>query len=148
RKYPKLIVFLPALLIASPALAEDPAPVADPAAPAPAAPAPETPAVAPEDAEGEDPGCAEEGNGRKGVQKKDFLKKFRFELSAIGGFFAADLVPTNYTYGGSLSFFLTEDFGLEATFLVTPIDLGIERPLTQFFQGQRFHASDAYTIVG
>jgi outer membrane beta-barrel protein len=138
------------LLCAIPARADEPAPAADaepaPEAPTPAAEAAPPPAAEPPDAD--DPGCAEEGGGRKGVQKRDFLKKSRLEISAHGGFFAGDLVSTSYTYGGSLAFYFTEDFGVETTFLVTPIDLGVERPLTQFFQGQRFHASDAYTLVG
>jgi outer membrane beta-barrel protein len=69
-------------------------------------------------------------------------------VSAWGGFFAGDLLSTSYGFGGAIAFYLTEDFGLEASLVVTPLDLGIERPLTQLFMGQRFHESLAFLLVG
>jgi len=54
-----------------------------------------------------------QGYRRKGVQKRDFLKKHRFELSGVGGFYASDVLSSTYAYGGALSFFPSEDFGLE-----------------------------------
>lgn len=85
---------------------------------------------------------------RKGVQKRDFLKRLRLELSAWGGFFASDLLSTSYDYGGAIAFYPGEDFGFEASLLVTPFDLAVERPLTQFFGGQTFQKSLAYVVVG
>jgi outer membrane beta-barrel protein len=85
---------------------------------------------------------------RKGVQKRDFLKRLRLELSAWGGFFASDLLSTSYDYGGAISFYPGEDFGFEASLLVTPFDLAVERPLTQFFAGQTFKKSLAFVVVG
>jgi outer membrane beta-barrel protein len=85
---------------------------------------------------------------RKGVQKRDFLKRLRLEMSAWGGFFASDLLSTSYDYGGALAFYPGEDFGFEASLLVTPFDLAVERPLTQFFAGQTFKKSLAFVVVG
>jgi outer membrane beta-barrel protein len=85
---------------------------------------------------------------RKGVQKRDFLKRLRLEASAWGGFFASDLLSTSYDYGGALAFYPGEDFGFEASLLVTPFDLAVERPLTQFFAGQTFKKSLAFVVVG
>ena len=85
---------------------------------------------------------------RKGVQKRDFLKRLRLEASAWGGFFASDLLSTSYDYGGALAFYPGEDFGFEASLLVTPFDLAVERPLTQFFAGQTFQKSLAFIVVG
>ncbi len=85
---------------------------------------------------------------RKGVQKRDFLKRLRVELSAWGGFFASDLLSTSYDYGGAIAFYPGEDFGFEASLLVTPFDLAVERPLTQFFAGQTFKPSLAFVVVG
>ncbi|HEX9103128.1 MAG TPA: outer membrane beta-barrel domain-containing protein [Polyangia bacterium] len=85
---------------------------------------------------------------RKGVQKRDFLKRLRLELSAWGGFFASDLLSTSYDYGGAIAFYPGEDFGFEASLLVTPFDLAVERPLTQFFAGQVFKPSLAFVVVG
>ena len=85
---------------------------------------------------------------RKGVQKRDFLKRLRLEMSAWGGFFASDLLSTSYDYGGALAFYPGEDLGFEASLLVTPFDLAVERPLTQFFAGQTFKKSLAFVVVG
>ena len=85
---------------------------------------------------------------RKGVQKRDFLKRLRLEMSAWGGFFASDLLSTSYDYGGAIAFYPGEDFGFEASLVVTPFDLAVERPLTQFFAGQTFKKSLAFVVVG
>lgn len=85
---------------------------------------------------------------RKGVQKRDFLKRLRLELSAWGGFYASDLLSTSYDYGGALAFWPGEDLGFEASLLVTPFDLAVERPLTQFFAGQTLKSSLAFIVVG
>jgi outer membrane beta-barrel protein len=85
---------------------------------------------------------------RKGVQKRDFLKRLRLEMSAWGGFFASDLLSTSYSYGGALAFYPFEDFGFEASLLVTPFDLAVERPLTNFFAGQIYKPSLAFVVVG
>jgi outer membrane beta-barrel protein len=85
---------------------------------------------------------------RKGVQKRDFLKRLRLEVSAWGGFFASDLLSTSYDYGGALAFYPGEDFGFEASVVVTPFDLAVERPLTQFFAGQTFKPSLAFIVMG
>jgi len=85
---------------------------------------------------------------RKGVQKRDFLKRLRLEVSAWGGFFASDLLSTSYDYGGAIAFYPGEDFGFEASLVVTPFDLAVERPLTQFFAGQVFKKTTAFVVVG
>jgi outer membrane beta-barrel protein len=85
---------------------------------------------------------------RKGVQKRDFMKRLRLEVSAWGGFFASDLLSTSYDYGGAVAFYPGEDFGFEASLLVTPFDLAVERPLTQFFAGQVFQKTTAFVVVG
>ena len=85
---------------------------------------------------------------RKGVQKRDFLKRLRAELSVWGGFFASDLLSSSYDYGGALAFYPGEDFGVEVSLLVTPFDLAVEKPLTNFFAGQVFRPSLAFVVVG
>lgn len=85
---------------------------------------------------------------RKGVQKRDFLKRLRLEMSAWGGFFASDLLSTSYDYGGAVAFYPGEDLGFEASLLVTPFGLAVEKPLTQFFAGQTFKTSLAFIVVG
>jgi outer membrane beta-barrel protein len=85
---------------------------------------------------------------RKGVQKRDFIKRLRLEVSAWGGFFASDLLSTSYDYGGAIAFYPGEDFGFEASLVVSPFDLAVERPLTQFFAGQTFKKSLAFMVVG
>ena len=89
----------------------------------------------------------EEG-ARKGVQRRPFLKRLRVELSAWGGFFAADLTSTSYVYGGAVAFWPSEDFGVEASLLVTPVTLAVEQPLTKYFAGRVFNDSTAFSVVG
>jgi outer membrane beta-barrel protein len=89
-----------------------------------------------------------EYGARKGIQKRDFLKRLRLETTIWGGFFAADLVSTSYAYGGALSFYPVEDWGFEASLMVTHFKLGVEQPLTQFFTGQVFEEALAFTVMG
>jgi outer membrane beta-barrel protein len=89
-----------------------------------------------------------EYGARKGVQKRDFLKRMRVETSVFGGFFASDLLSSSYNYGGAVAFYPFEDLGFEASLLVTPFSLAVEKPLTQFFSGQVFDKSLAYILVG
>ena len=44
-----------------------------------------------------------EGYQRKGVQKRDFLKRMKFEISGVGGFYASDVLSSTYTAGGALA---------------------------------------------
>ncbi len=85
---------------------------------------------------------------RKGVQKREFTKRLRLEISAFGGFYANDMLSTSYTYGGAIAFYPTESFGIEASVLVTPFSLALEQPLVQFFGGQIFRPSTAYIVTG
>ncbi len=89
-----------------------------------------------------------ENGARKGIQRRPFLKRLRVELSAWGGFFAADLLSTTYTYGGAVAFYPFEDWGFEASLHVSPFDLAIEKPLTNFFAGQVYEKSLAFIVVG
>jgi outer membrane beta-barrel protein len=85
---------------------------------------------------------------RKGVQKRDFLKRLRGEISGWGGFFASDLLSSSYQYGGAAAFYITEDLGIEGSLVITPFALAAEKPLTQFFAGQTFRSSLAWIVVG
>lgn len=89
-----------------------------------------------------------EYGARRGVQKRDFLKRLRVETTIWGGFFASDLLSSSYDYGGAIAFYPFEDLGIEASLLVTPFSLAVEKPLTQFFSGQVFQKSLAFVLVG
>lgn len=84
------------------------------------------------------------GGRRKGVQRRDFLKKHRFELSGLGGFYASDALSSTYSYGGAVAFYPSEDFGLE--FLVTrsPMQFRLEQPFTAFDQQTHFSPTVAW----
>jgi outer membrane beta-barrel protein len=88
------------------------------------------------------------GRPRKGVQQRDFLKRLRFELSAVGGLYASDVVSSTYIYGGALSFFAAEDFGLELLVGRAPVEFRLEQPFTAFDQAQRFAAGQAWHALG
>ena len=67
-----------------------------------------------------------DGDGRrrrKGVQRRDFLKRHRFELSGVGGFYASDALSSTYSYGGALAYYPSEDFGLEVLVTRSPVQL-------------------------
>ncbi|MFL5304877.1 MAG: outer membrane beta-barrel domain-containing protein [Polyangia bacterium] len=84
------------------------------------------------------------GGRRKGVQRRDFLKRHRFELSGLGGFYASDALSSTYSYGGALAFYPSEDFGVEVLLTRTPMRFRLEQPFTAFDQQTHFQASVAW----
>jgi outer membrane beta-barrel protein len=84
------------------------------------------------------------GGRRKGVQRRDFLKKHRFELSGLGGFYASDALSSTYSYGGALAFYPSEDFGLELLVTRTPMQFRLEEAFTAFDQQTHFTPSIAW----
>jgi outer membrane beta-barrel protein len=84
----------------------------------------------------------------KGVQRRYFLKKHKLELVAHGGLYSGDLTSSSWIAGGSLAWFFTEDFAVEARFDVTPIRLDIDQPLGQFFGDTHFKPGTGYLALG
>jgi len=74
----------------------------------------------------------------RGVQKRTFRKNKKVALDFRGGMFGGDLTSSSWIAGGSLTFWFTEDFGLEASFDITPIELELDAPLATFFGDDRF----------
>jgi outer membrane beta-barrel protein len=72
------------------------------------------------------------GGRRKGVQRRDFLKRHRFELSAVGGFYASDALSSTYSYGGALAYYPSEDFGVEVLVTRSPVAFRLEEPFNAF----------------
>jgi outer membrane beta-barrel protein len=60
----------------------------------------------------------------RGVVPRLFKKALRHEISALGGWYAADLSDGRPTYGGAYTFHFTEDLGLEASYLRTNRSFG------------------------
>jgi outer membrane beta-barrel protein len=85
---------------------------------------------------------------RKGVQRRDFLKKHRFEIAAVGGYYSSDALSSTYTYGGALAYYPSEDFGLEVLVTYTPIKFRLEEPFSAFDQEQHFQPSSALQGIG
>ncbi len=52
----------------------------------------------------------------RGVRERLFQKAGRFEVSIMGGVYAADLLSASYLVTGALSYHVTEELGLEASF--------------------------------
>jgi outer membrane beta-barrel protein len=84
---------------------------------------------------------------RKGVQRRDFLKKHRFEIAAVGGYYASDALSSTYSYGGAVAFYPSEDFGLEMLVTRTPIKFRLEEPFNAFDQERHFTPSAAMQAV-
>lgn len=85
---------------------------------------------------------------RRGVQKRDFMKKRRVEISVLGGYYASDALSSTYIYGGALSFFPSEDFGLELLVARNPVVFRLEEPFSSFDREQHFQASVAWNVLG
>ena len=78
------------------------------------------------------------------MQRRDFLKRHRFELSGLGGFYASDALSSTYSYGGALAFYPSEDFGLELLVTRSPVRFRLEEPFTAFDQQHHFPPSIAW----
>jgi outer membrane beta-barrel protein len=89
-----------------------------------------------------------EGYQRKGVQQRDFTKRLKFEISAVGGFYASDVLSSTYTAGGGFAFFPSEDFGLELLVSWSPVRFRLEQPFTAFDQARRFQPGSALQAMG
>jgi len=85
---------------------------------------------------------------RKGVQRRDFLKRHRFEIGALGGWYASDALSSTYSYGGAVAFYPSEDFGLEVLVTRTPIHFRLEEPFNAFDSERHFTPSVAYQAIG
>jgi outer membrane beta-barrel protein len=88
------------------------------------------------------------GGRRKGVQRRDFLKRHRFELSGVGGFYASDALSSTYSYGGALAFYPSEDFGVEVLVTRSPVQFRLEEPFGAFTGEEHFTASNAWQAIG
>jgi outer membrane beta-barrel protein len=84
----------------------------------------------------------------RGVQKKNFLKRYRFNLVAHGGEYGGDLTSSTWIAGAALGFFVTEDLGFQGEFDLTPLTLDLDAPLNQFFGDNRFKAGMAKVVLG
>ena len=96
-------------------------------------------------------GCLDDvtadGYQRKGVQKRDFLKRRKLEVAGLGGVYASDLLSSTYTAGGAVAFFPSEDFGLELLVSYTPVKFRLEAPFTEFERTRRFVPGAAWQAV-
>ena len=75
---------------------------------------------------------------RKGVQPRYFRKALRVSVRITGGMYAGDLLDTQWTGGGGVSFWITEDFGIDADFKLTPMTYRLERSATSFTGQNRY----------
>jgi outer membrane beta-barrel protein len=92
--------------------------------------------------------ASEDGYQRKGVQKRDFLKRHRLELAALGGFYASDAMSSTYTFGGALAFYPSEDFGIEGLVTYAPVQFRLELPFNSFDGRRRFQSGFALQALG
>jgi outer membrane beta-barrel protein len=84
------------------------------------------------------------GGRRKGVQRRDFLKRHRFELAAVGGWYASDALSSTYDYGGAVAFYPSEDFGVELLVTRSPIRFRLEEPFSAFDLEHHFQGGAAW----
>jgi outer membrane beta-barrel protein len=84
------------------------------------------------------------GGRRKGVQRRDFLKRHRFEVAGVGGFYASDALSSTYSYGGAVAFYPSEDFGLEVLVTRSLVKFRLEEPFNAFDNQSRFQPGVAW----
>ncbi len=80
----------------------------------------------------------------RGVQKRDFQKDNKLVLLAHGGLYGGDMTSSSWIAGGSLGYFFTEDFGIDASFDLIPLTLDLDAPLDKFFGDNRFTPGMSY----
>ncbi len=93
-------------------------------------------------------GGNDQDGARRGVQKRDFMKKRRVEISALGGYQASDALSSTYIYGGAVSFFPSEDFGLELMLTRNPVTFRLEESFNSFDQERHFQPGIAWNVLG
>jgi outer membrane beta-barrel protein len=93
-------------------------------------------------------GGNDQDGSRRGVQKRDFIKKRRFEVAALGGYYASDALSSTYVYGGAVSFFPSEDFGVELLVTRNPVTFRLEAPFNSFDRERHFQAGSAWNVLG
>lgn len=93
-------------------------------------------------------GGNDQDGARRGVQKRDFNKRHRLEISALGGYHASDALSSTYIYGAALAFFPSEDFGLEVLVARNPVRFRLEEAFTSFDREQHFQAGMAWSALG
>jgi outer membrane beta-barrel protein len=71
----------------------------------------------------------------RGVVPRLFKKALRHELSAMGGWYAADLSDGAPVYGGAYTFHFSEDLGLEAGYFRTRQQYGLLQAIIDRQQG-------------
>ena len=67
----------------------------------------------------------------RGVRERLFQKAGRFELTLLGGIYAADLLSASYLVSGALTYHVTEELGLEASFGYSRADSELVRIIEQ-----------------
>jgi outer membrane beta-barrel protein len=83
----------------------------------------------------------------RGVQKRDFEKDGKVALALRGGVYGGDLTSSSWIAGGGLTFWFTEDVGVEASFDLTPVALDLDEPLAEFFGDDRFSPAMGYLAL-
>jgi outer membrane beta-barrel protein len=56
------------------------------------------------------------GRHYRGVEERLFTKAFRHEITAMGGYYSADLYSSTWVVGGAYTFHFSEDLALEASY--------------------------------
>lgn len=72
---------------------------------------------------------------QRGVVPRLVQKALRHELSALGGWYAADIADGAPIYGGAYTFHFSEDLGLEASYLRTRQSYGLLESVVERQQG-------------
>jgi outer membrane beta-barrel protein len=67
----------------------------------------------------------------RGVRERLFQKAGRFEVSIMGGVYAADLLSASYLLQGAITYHVSEEIGLEASFAYSRAESSLVRLIEQ-----------------
>ena len=67
----------------------------------------------------------------RGVRERLFQKAGRFEVSVMGGVYAADLLSASYLVQGAITYHVSEEIGLEASFAYSRAESALVRLIEQ-----------------
>lgn len=86
--------------------------------------------------------------GRKGLERREFVKALRHEINLYGGVYASDVMGASPQAGISYAFHIDEQFALEVAFAYTWLSSPVSAPVEQYTGYQVLEHYDARIYSG
>ena len=89
-----------------------------------------------------------DGQERKGLGRRNFLKGLRHEINLFGGVYASDMMGASPLGGASYTFHINEDFALEAGFAYTYLSSSFSGQVENFTGFDLLESHHAFIYTG